>query len=304
MSSVIASPSRGLVATLFVLLVIASGITVPQSLHGQEVHGRVLSAESGSPIELARVRLIDLASGAVLDRITDAQGRFRVRVEGLVNRLEVSAFGYLSHVDSVYLGSPDESLEVEVLLGAEAIPLDPLVVVGARRPVWESTEPKYLWEFFEREEYFDHLGGESRFFDRGELDMLVGSVGSLSRLEQLWPLQTLQGRRKCTPGSTRFFLDGFEFKTDHIQGGGESIFHEIAAGIGDIAAVEVYYGAAIPAEFITDRKPTCRVMAIWRKRPAVPDEIGEGEPRSWLLPLRLPRLPAHGQGPEPGRLRP
>jgi hypothetical protein len=210
----------------------------------------------------------------------------------------VSAFGYLTHVDTVYAGSEGDSVVVEILLGVDAIPVDPLVVVGSRRPAWESTEPEYLWEFFERKEIYGRLGMESRFYDRAALDIRVGKIGSLSRLEALWPLQSFQGRFVGPDCETAVFVDGLEVRGQLEQSGptvpgtfGASAFSEVPWGIKDLVGVELYYGRGIPAEFqtvttLSRSKRVCRVIAIWTRRSVVPEEPKENEPRPGLfLPL-------------------
>lgn len=54
--------------------------------------------------------------------------------------------------------------------------MEPLVVVGSVRPMWENTEPPYLWEFYQRQEIFGRLG-QGMFFDRGDLTFTALMVG-------------------------------------------------------------------------------------------------------------------------------
>ena len=203
-----------------------------------------------------------------------------VRAPGRVNLLEVSALGYRTHVDTVYLPSPEDSLTLEVRLGVDAIPLDPLVVVAPRRPVWESTQPKYLWEFFEREQIYSRLG-TGLFFDREALDVRFGTMGSLTQLPTLWPaasyLREERPFNRCR--GEVFFVDGIEFQGDMLR--------EIPWGIRDLAAVEVYTDyLAMPVELTTGVLRPCRVMVIWTQRPVVPEGIEEeGREAGWFLPV-------------------
>lgn len=257
-------------------------LALPFSLTGQTIQGVVLSGGDLSPIEMATVYLVNLSTGASETRLTDETGRFVVRdATGPANRIEVSALGYLTHVDSVFFASPDEPLVLEIRLGVDAIPLDPLVVVGSRRPMWENTEPRYLWEFFERQEHFGRLG-EGKFFDRAAITMRLGEDRTLTELQTLWPAvsfgtRTDSIRRRYCEGD-HIFLDGIRF---------DGPISELVYSVGDLSGVELYDGrTAMPAEFWTKRKPPCTVMSIWTRRPAVPQEsTGLLRGAAWFLAL-------------------
>lgn len=282
---------------LSLLLVWLSGsclFLLPSSAVCQGLRGVILSAEDRFPINLALVELTDLETNRAMTLLTDGEGAFHAdRLPGRANRLVVSAFGYLTHVDTIYAGSEEDSLVVEIRLGVDAIPVDPLVVVGSRRPVWESTEPEYLWEYFERKEFYGRLGMGSRFYDRAALDFRVGKIGSLSRLEALWPIQSYQGRFRGPDCETAVFVDGFEVRGQLEQRGptvpgtfGPSAFSEVPWGIQNLVGVELYYGRGIPAEFQTATtlsRSVCRVIAIWTRRSVVPEEPKENEPRPGLF---------------------
>lgn len=265
-----AYPSRRVEAWIALLFLVA----FPVHASSQSLRGVVLADEDRSPIELAQVKLVDLETGRVLVLMADRRGSFFTeQLPGRVNRLEVSALGRLTHVDTVYALAEQDSVVVEVRLGVEAIPLDPLIVVGSRRASWQSTEPRYLWEFFERKEIYGHLGFTNRFYDRASLDTRIGKVGTLSRLETLWPAQSYQARFWADGCRTDVFLDGVRWR-----GGGDPL-KEIPSDVDDLAGVEVYYGSSIPAEFYTERGKPCRVMAIWTQRPVFPEGDEESGPR-------------------------
>ncbi len=257
-------------------------LALPLSLACQTIQGVVLSGEDLSPIEMATVHLVDLATGASETRLTDESGRFVVRdAPGSSNRIEVSALGYLTHVDSVFSWVPDEPLVLEIRLGVNAIPLDPLVVVGSMRPMWQNTEPRYLWEFFERQEHFGRLG-EGKFFDREAITMRLGEDRTLTELETLWPAasygtRTASVRRRYCEGK-HIFVDGIRF---------DGPLSELVYSVGALSGVELYDGrTSIPAEFWTKRKPPCKVMSIWTRRPAVPQEsTGFARGATWFLAL-------------------
>jgi hypothetical protein len=282
---IVISEGQGRFAPVYLPLLLCGALgtllAMPHSLACQTIRGVVLSAEDLSPIELARVHLIDLDRGGSETRFTDELGRFFVEdAPGQANRIEVSAMGYLSHVDSVFAWVPDEPLVLEIRLGVDAIPLDPLVVVGSMRPLWESTEPPYLWEFFQRQEYFGRLG-EGDFFDREAIITRLGTDRALTELETLWPAasygimtDTLDVRRYCE--GNHIFVDGIRF---------DGRISELVYSVGDLSGVELYDGRTpIPAEFWTRRKPPCRVMSVWTRRPAVSSEkSGLARGAVWFL---------------------
>jgi hypothetical protein len=221
-----------------------------------------------------------------MTRLTDPEGHFDVpRAPGRVNLMEVSALGYHTHVDTVYVAAEEDPLNLEIRLGVDAVPLDPLVVVASSRPVWESTQPEYLWEFFEREQFYSRLG-EGRFFDRAELDRRFGEGGSLQQIPTLFsgPMTLLEARGAC--GGTVYFLDGIEWKENSASalGGNGHVLEDplqlIPWGIGDLAAVEVY-DWPFPVEFTTHlvyqplKPPVCRAVVMWTQRPVVPEGTEE-----------------------------
>jgi hypothetical protein len=233
---------------------------------------------------------MDLATGFSVVRFTDQSGRFLVDpAPGQVNLLEVSALGFQTHVDTVYFPDLRDPLSVEVWLGVDVIPMEPLVVVGARRPVWESTQPSYLWEYFERQEFFGKAA-LGRFYDREKLQMRFGETGSLTLLETLWPALYRVDPYGFDPdacGKVLYFVDGLPFRGGNLR--------EMPWGVEDLVGVELYsdkYG--IPAEFQTaeflrpESEPPCAVLALWTERPVVPGGLDQEEPGSgFFRPLMM-----------------
>jgi hypothetical protein len=258
----------------------------PVRAQGQDIRGVVLSDPDRSPIEYAAVKLTDLVSGRTMTRLTDAAGQFEVlRAPGRVNLMEVSALGYHTHVDTVYVAVEENPLTLEIRLGVDAVPLEPLVVVASSRPVWESTQPEYLWEYFEREQFFSRLG-MGWFFDRAELDRRFGDGGSLNELSTLIPVAI--HRRELRETGIRcegaaYFLDGKEWQGNAVGPDDEIMpddpLREVPWGIGNLAAVEVY-DDRFPVDFAVPNTvlrgpPPCRVVAMWTQRPVVPEGFEE-----------------------------
>lgn len=239
---------------------------------GQSVEGVVLSAVDSSAIAQATVILVDLESQNSLIRVTGQDGRFGFgRPPGQMNLLEVSALGYLTHTDSLYVWDSDDRVELEIRLGVDAIPIEPLVVSGTPRPLWETTQPPYLWEYFQRQEFFGRLGS-GRFFDAAALDLRFGPIATPTLLETLWPAEAYTRTGGMCKAS--IFVDGMRFKGE---------LHEVPYSIHDLAGVELYgLRGPVPAEFW----PSCRVIALWTQRPLTspqPEENRRGA--AWFVVL-------------------
>lgn len=122
-----ASPPTGALALASLVAFLALG---PAPAAGQDasIAGRVLSAESGEPVENATVRLEMRGRG----QLSDAEGRFRF--EGLEPgsyRLSVERIGFATAHREGEL-SAGEALDVTLPLASEAVRSDDLVVTATR----------------------------------------------------------------------------------------------------------------------------------------------------------------------------
>lgn len=123
----VSSPPPCAVALASLLAVFALA-SAPASAQDASITGRVLSAETGEPVENATVRLETLGDGL----LTDADGRFRF--EGLEPgpyRLSVERIGFATARREGEL-SAGETLEVTFSLAGEAVRSDDLVVTATR----------------------------------------------------------------------------------------------------------------------------------------------------------------------------
>lgn len=123
-------PCRLTVASLVLVLLV---LACAGDAGAQSVVGRVVDASSGAPINTAEVALLDTAGVLVGLAVTDAEGRFSIRVarDGSY-RLEASGPGYAPLVtDSLEVVRP-EIVTVELRLGLEPIELDGIDVVTER----------------------------------------------------------------------------------------------------------------------------------------------------------------------------
>lgn len=128
---------RAAVAALAILLTL-----VPSPVAGQMIRGRVVDAQSGAAVELARV----VVSGgrqrsSRMSTVTDGRFAFPLRRGGSY-RVQVSRTGYGEGRRSVTVG-PNDTVFVEVRVSANAHRLDPLTVTGRARRL------KVLGRFYE-----------------------------------------------------------------------------------------------------------------------------------------------------------
>ncbi len=114
--------------------------TVPSALLQPALVGTVLAQDTREPLPDVRVQLLDDVGDPVRETLTDAEGRFRILLS------EPVPAAYLRLERLGYTGAVSEALDlshgthrVEVLLHAEAIELDPvMVVVRGRVPKLEA----------------------------------------------------------------------------------------------------------------------------------------------------------------------
>jgi hypothetical protein len=287
------SCGHGLLPLLALLLVLCSGPAA-----AQEVHGRVVESDTDGPVAGASVELLDgLAEDrVVLGILSDEDGLFRIRAPASGSyRLRVRRLGYRDSTTPLFdLVAREEPLEVEVLLGVEAIPLAPLVIVSERAARLDLR--LVTRGFYERRRTWGREGmGFGHFFDRDEIqrrnptqvvDLLRGVPGI--RIEPrgghrpgeitMRAITSIQGGGglfglRCSP---LIFLDGSIVSTgspDVGAGGmdpGTHIDYEVS--VADLAGIEVYPGLTQPAEFI--RGNLCGVVVLWTGD-------GAGSPPRW-----------------------
>lgn len=131
-------PVRGGLLTLSLPLLL-----MPVTASAQEVRGTVVAAETGLPIEMARVS-VSVESEDVPDVVglTDADGTFRLsaRKPGSI-RIHAEQFGFESWSSEVIEVGPDETVTVEVALEPRAIEIDGVDVrVTSRGHEWGRSQ--------------------------------------------------------------------------------------------------------------------------------------------------------------------
>ena len=226
----------------------------------QVLRGRVIDLEAGTSIPAASVKLIQMHSGLAWSVLTDQAGLFQFQVtsEGPFI-LDVFALGYFPYVDTLRVPADEVQLSIEVRLGIDAIPLEPLEVTASRSPWWEVTEPRMLWSYHERKDFQQKLG-LGRFYDKEDLKMQF-AAGPLSLLVEMWPprASALSISFMNRPCNYTYYVDGLKWS---------GTLQEIPYRTSDLYSVEIYRGPSeTPSEFL-DSNSRCGVMVFWTFRSA------------------------------------
>ncbi|NNM07287.1 MAG: TonB-dependent receptor [Gemmatimonadetes bacterium] len=238
---------------------------IPSDLSGQSVFGRTLLRGDTLAIEGVGLSLVNAADSTVAQVTSDDLGRFRLPAPaGGAFRIRASRIGYAA-VEAEVVVRDAESLEVELRMAPEAIPLDPILVVG-RREVEKGT----IEEFYDRMARMKQAG-KGQFMTREQIEarksLNLGLI--MNTIPGVWT-QGMNGTPRLLKSSPRgrgvfcspeFFLDG-----QPMLGGFRSFVPD------DLEGIEVYrgYGEAVPGEFPDE----CGQVFLWRR----PDW---GNPITW-----------------------
>lgn len=108
------------------LLLLASS---PAAVDAQAIDGTLMEAESERPISLGLIIMMTTAGDSVTSAVTDAQGRFRVEAPDPGEfYLIASAFGFKETRVGIFELGPGGSMSIEFRVGAEAMPIDGILV--------------------------------------------------------------------------------------------------------------------------------------------------------------------------------
>lgn len=234
--------------------------------------GQVVDAETGEPIGGATVRL----EGVHPARVTRADGRFVfLELPPGDYALEAGHLAYHTVEDTVTVDGAGTQLQVDVRLAVGAIPLDPIVVSVAARPMSGSLGPVY--DRIERV----RLSGGGTVFDRADIERrnasqfthFIGEVRSV-RIESLGSVPIISSTRAFSGFSPMCPMTVWVDGTMVVRGG-------VAAGVdrgsddrgidqmirmADIEAIEVYHVSdRIPPEYWGSASG-CGVVLIWTRR--------------------------------------
>lgn len=255
---------KGVIAVAVAVLL---GVSGPAPGEAQLLRGRLLDDATGVGIDGARVLLL-LQDGRVLQPVlTGSDGSFQLRVPAPGwYRLRAQRIGYLMTTSPPLELTQSESLTVEFRLSAQAVTLAPVTVVGRAGPVVAADPYLERRGFYEREVTYGKQGEGFGYFLEGE--QLRPTAFRLSDLLRDLPGINIQaaggskvritGRRGCEP---ILFLDGVPIvKRDS----NENVFDEWVAPT-SIAAVEVYPGPVVPAQYLGIGLSfwSCGAVVVW-----------------------------------------
>jgi hypothetical protein len=236
------------------------------SAAAQTVSGSVREEESGAAIAGARVTLQPLGGRGGTTVATDDRGAFLVPLGGRSARYVILVVhpSYLPLADTLELRS-QETVTLELRLGRDAIPLQPLVVKGR--------VDRRLQGYRERLERGSGLG---RFVTREQMDGMAAhrATDYLRRTSGVQLQQVSGGRIVALSGPPGIcvpvvFIDGMPLEQRVPDEVDERLDPELVEGI------EIYHGSAgLPMEFASAQPSDCGVVAFWTR-------ALEGRPVTW-----------------------
>jgi hypothetical protein len=249
------APSRRAAAVGTALL---AGSLFASPLSSQVVQGRVVDAVSGEPVAAASVELLAGQEEVQVHVSSGDDGRFMLRARSPGTfRIRSGRIGFQTVTTPPFdLVRDEEPLEVEVLLGVEAIPLAPLVVVSDR-PAQVEHLRLHIRGFHERRNTWGEKGmGFGQFLGPEELEAKILFQAS-DALRDLRGVRVggAGGRRqqilfrdgRCPP---RLYVDGVWVRDGDLNG---------VVSPSEILAMEIYLGMTGPPEFVDE----CGAIVVW-----------------------------------------
>lgn len=242
----------------------------PSPASSQTVRGVVHEVGSGAPISEVRLVLRGADGEAQAVTLSDDAGRFVLRAEsgGLV-RLEVSHIGFADWQTANFALASNATINVEVKLGVEAIPLDPISVIAESR-----LDQGRLAGFEQRR---NDPGGFGGYF-LTETDIARRSIVSTSSLVLGTPGMGVTrvgsegfDRSVITAGScvARLFVDGIRVR----QSAEHSIDDLLPPDL--ISGIEMYPRAMMaPVQYQDALEPDCGVVLMWTREPRLRGSTG------------------------------
>lgn len=262
--------------TFRVLLPLFSLVFGPAPMTGQVLTGRLLDDQTGDPVPGANVTLLlgERVKEVIKRSMTDENGGFSVAAKGGGRfRIRVDRIGYKEVLSPHFDLVRDDTLEVELRMSVDAVPLAPLTVVSDRSPLLLSRHYE-IGGFIERKyTYGDEGLGVGTFLEREDWEhrspVLISDLlrtvrgvrvrGGAVRLRTTSISEPLG----CLP---EWYLDGQHIRFNLSQNDpsglrGESMDDLIS--VISLAAVEVYHGNSKPPQFMDMGNHACGAIVLW-----------------------------------------
>ena len=217
-----------------------------------------MDSDDGTPVSDAEVTLLDDGGDALRSSVTDSAGLFGFPVDEAASySVRIEHLGYRTVTSRTFRVGSEERLDLELRLGREAIPLQPLVVRGR-----DDAVATHAPEYYQRSTR-NHRLGRGRILSRDDLD----------------PLGDRTVREALSEKMMHFTNHGYPCEPDIYWNGLETPAWDVP--VTDVEGIEVYRGASqVPSRYQRDRNATdCGVVLVWSviHRPsAASDRATEG----------------------------
>lgn len=264
-----------LVPAALALCVAGAAVLCPAApASAQTIEGTLMEVDSDRPISLGLIILMTEAGDSVTSSVTDAQGRFRVEAaEPGSFYLIASAFGFKETQAGIFELGEDGSMEVEFRVGAQAMPIDG-VLVELQRPVLQHQLitngyvrrlQRGLGHFITPYDIEQAAATSTGDLFRGIPGVHVRTLGGGIFAHEGESVQFGSPAGYCTP---TIYLDGVRLSPAVVTGNSLEFLVPLAT----IDAAEIYRRPAeIPIEYsatttrITEDSGVCGVIVLWTK---------------------------------------
>jgi hypothetical protein len=228
----------------------------------QALEGVVKEEATGAGLPGAEVVLRDAEEGTLIDRaVTDEEGRFMVAFgTHRAVTLTVSRLGYHTFASDPIAVGAGERLSIEIRLGVDAIPIDPLVVTDRSRRY-----PPDVQAFYDRLER-GRRTGDGHYISRAEIevafpsrptDLLRSMAGVRVARGRAGSGELVHMRGGCIPS---IYIDGAHINRFDTR---LSLDDHVAAG--SIEGIEVYRGSGRLVGHMHDPRG-CGLILVWTRR--------------------------------------
>jgi hypothetical protein len=237
-------------------MIAAAWLLLAGAAAGQTVTGRVLDAESSTPLRDVRVSLLNASNTQVGETLTDSAGTFRIAGRGPGRyRVQLSQIGYVEYRSDQLEVPYMETVVLDIRLSRTAIPLQPLTVTARRRENYH--EPTYDG-VYARAEHLPTIGN-NRVFMKNDPET-----------QSAFTVRELIDRNTTLCRNPTVYWNGFMIMNQEIKR-----MRLESTNTSDVEAVEVYKDFLMaPAVFRDVDRPLatrpCAVVAIWPLRPDLP----------------------------------
>lgn len=241
-------------ACLAAMLLVGSGVEVS----GQRVEGRLIEAGTSAPVAGALVVLIDSTDAQIARSLSAGDGAFAVDAPaGGWYRLRSSRIGYTTATTEEFEIRRTETLQVQLRLDQDAIPLEPLTVTGRASQRRTRLE---LSGFNERMRL-----GQGYFMEREDIEN--SNARNMAEMLRRAPGVQVVGDPRGTGYTVRIQRGGSCLPAVYMDGlyigeGAEELYNHLA---NDVDAVEVYTSPIRVPPAYRGRRGACGAVIIWTR---------------------------------------